>query len=225
MSTPFLLNSHAPSGAAGRGIGTWIAGSGSKVHLQVSSSSDGTTCQIGHFRAHTTRALSRRVAAGTRHQACQPTLLAARSRDAWSWSPAAASERGAMVAELDTADGAAWRTRYNAPKLADAKLAAADPSRGLAVSDHEGVTQLYAWDVRSGHLSRRTDEPVGKTSGSISADGSTIYYHADTEGPGSETGSFFAVPWSGGAAVDLTPNLPVRLTSTFSLATHFLIQI
>lgn len=48
MSTPYF--SHAPSGAAGRGIGTWIAGSGSKVHLQVSSSSDGTTCQIGHFR-------------------------------------------------------------------------------------------------------------------------------------------------------------------------------
>eukprot|EP01043_Picozoa_sp_COSAG02_P030672 COSAG02_NODE_1971_length_10222_cov_11.455399_6_plen_73_part_00 len=48
-----------------------------------------------------------------------------------------------MVVELDTADGAAWRARYNAPKLADAKVAVGDPSRGLAVSDHEGVTQLY----------------------------------------------------------------------------------
>jgi hypothetical protein len=118
-----------------------------------------------------------------------------------------------MVAELDTADGAAWRARYNAPKLAGAKLAVGDPGRGLAISDHEGVTQLYAWDVSTGSLSRRTDEPVGKTSGSISADGSTIYYHADTEGPGSETGSFFAVPWSGGAAADLTPGLPPFATS------------
>eukprot|EP01043_Picozoa_sp_COSAG02_P051187 COSAG02_NODE_5357_length_4400_cov_34.252964_3_plen_585_part_00 len=67
--------------------------------------------------------------------------------------------------------------------------------------------------MSSGNLSRRTNEPVGKTSGSISADGSTIYYHADTEGPGSETGSFFAVPWSGGAAVDLTPDLPPCATS------------
>ena len=108
---------------------------------------------------------------------------------------------------------AAWKARYNAPKLASAKLASGDKTKGLAVSDHEGVTQLFAWDVASGGLSRRTDEEVGKTAGSISADGSTIYYHADTEGPGSETGHFMAVLWAGGEAVDLTPDFTPFATS------------
>lgn len=118
-----------------------------------------------------------------------------------------------MLTTLDTAPSAAWRARYNAPKLAGAKVATREPSRGLAISDHDGVTQLYAWDVSTGGLIKRTEEPVGKTAGSISADGSTIYYHADTEGPGSEMGHFFAVPWSGGSAVDLTAEMPAFATS------------
>ena len=59
-----------------------------------------------------------------------------------------------MVAELDTADGAAWRARYNAPKLAGAKLAVGDPGRGLAISDHEGVTQHDRLDPRCAVLTR-----------------------------------------------------------------------
>ena len=88
----------------------------------------------------------------------------------------------AAAAALDTSDSAVWKGRYRQPKLASAKLASADPSKGLAVSDHEGVTQLYAWDAQTGALRRRTDEAVGKTAGSISADGSTVYFHADADG-------------------------------------------
>ena len=72
--------------------------------------------------------------------------------------------------QLDTGAGARWKTRYNAPKLAAAKLASREKTRGVAVSDHEGVTQLFAWDVGSGALARRTDEPrggVGVLRGSI----------------------------------------------------------
>src|SRR5262249_40503314 len=69
-----------------------------------------------------------------------------------------------------------------------------------------GTTQLYAWDVLSGTLRQLTHSEDGTFEGVISPDGNYVYYLRD-EG-GSERGHYVRIPWDGGEAQDLTPNMP-----------------
>ena len=112
-----------------------------------------------------------------------------------------------MVKQPDTSDNAHWKQRFRAPSIAWANVARNNPARGLACTNKDGIFQLYAWDVDSGDLTQLTDLPAGVTSGTISPDGDHIYYHRD-EG-GNEIGHFVRVPFAGGEAEDVTPDMPL----------------
>lgn len=111
-----------------------------------------------------------------------------------------------MLKEPDFSENAAWKQRFRAANILGAFPAKNNAQRGLAVTNLDGVFQLYAWDVPSGGLRRVTDQPAGVMFGAISADGRYIYYHHDKQG--NEIGHFVRMPFEGGESQDMTPDLP-----------------
>jgi dipeptidyl aminopeptidase/acylaminoacyl peptidase len=112
-----------------------------------------------------------------------------------------------IVKKLDLSDSAPWKNRYRATSIAWAQVADSDPQRGVVCTNRDGIFQLYTWDVPTGDLAQVTDQPAGVISGRISADGEYIIYHRD-EG-GNEIGHYVRVPFGGGDAEDITPDLPL----------------
>ena len=76
-----------------------------------------------------------------------------------------------MLTELRLDENAPWKQRFRAPRIPMTQLAKSAPERGLAVSNHSGVFQLYAWEVSSGELTQLTDREGGVLYGMISPDG------------------------------------------------------
>ena len=120
-----------------------------------------------------------------------------------------------MLKNLNFEENAIWKQRFRAPKIRWAKIANLNPQRGLVSADHDGVLQLYAWDVATGDLQQLTNHPAGVVNGLPSADGEYIYYLRDEEG--SEMGHYVRIPFSGGQPEDLTPNLPPYHASFLNL--------
>lgn len=106
---------------------------------------------------------------------------------------------------LDTSTSATWKQRFRAASIAWAKLASANPARGLVCTNKDGIYQLYAWDVASSSLTQLTSQPAGVVGGMISADGEYVYYHHDEQG--NELGHFVRVPFAGGEREDISPDL------------------
>ena len=52
-----------------------------------------------------------------------------------------------MVREPQLDNSALWKQRFRTPRIAGARIARLEPTRGLAVSNRSGVYQLYTWDV------------------------------------------------------------------------------
>lgn len=100
-----------------------------------------------------------------------------------------------------------WQTRFRASATIRAEIASADPTRGLLVSDRDGVLQAYAWEVDTGNVRAVTGDEAATTEATVSHDGSTIVFLVEDE-PGREIGHVHAVPFEGGEATDLTPELP-----------------
>ncbi len=111
-----------------------------------------------------------------------------------------------VTIELNLSDDAPWKKRYRAPAIVASRIAASNPKRGLIRSNKDGVFQLYAWDRHSNDLRQVTDQPAGVVGGQISADGEFIYYLQDESGD--EIGHYVRLPFAGGAAEDVTPDLP-----------------
>jgi dipeptidyl aminopeptidase/acylaminoacyl peptidase len=101
---------------------------------------------------------------------------------------------------------APWRQRFRTPHILWARVARRAPTRGVAVSNRSGVDQLYAWDVPTGALRQLTDTAEGVQDARISPDGRHIYYREDPGG--SEIGHIVRIPFEGGPALDLTPDMP-----------------
>lgn len=99
-----------------------------------------------------------------------------------------------------------WKERFRAHKVHWTLPSPLDRRRAVAMSDRSGVSQLYAWDVATSELRQLTDRPGGTVFGQISGDGRHILY-LDDEG-GRELGHWVRVPFGGGPAEDLTPDLP-----------------
>ena len=114
---------------------------------------------------------------------------------------------------LNLAPDAPWKQRYRAPAVILSKLAANNPQRGIATSNASGIYQVYAWDVATGALRQATQQPTGIYLGYISADGQSIYYMKDDHG--NEIGHYVRVPFAGGEAEDITPDVP--LYASYSL--------
>ncbi|MEX0785708.1 MAG: prolyl oligopeptidase family serine peptidase, partial [Dehalococcoidia bacterium] len=105
----------------------------------------------------------------------------------------------------DLSPDAPWKRRFRAWTLVAASVASREPSRGIATANRSGVYQLYAWDVASGELRQLTFAETGKVGGSLSPDGRHIYYLDDEQG--NEIGHLVRVPYEGGEAEDVTPDL------------------
>lgn len=115
---------------------------------------------------------------------------------------------------LNLSDTADWRARFRAPSIANMQLAGKNTSRGMIATNRSGITQLYAWDVKTGNLRQLTNKPAGMVAGAISPDGKYIYYHDDTQGD--EIGHYMRVPFDGGEPENMTPDLPPYNTFTMS---------
>ena len=107
---------------------------------------------------------------------------------------------------LDLHPEADWRKRFRTADIFWAITAALNPQHGLVCTNKDGIYQLYAWDVATGKLQQVTYQSAGVITGMISSDGSHIYYLRDEDG--NETGHFVRVPFSGGEAEDISPDLP-----------------
>ena len=111
-----------------------------------------------------------------------------------------------MLIPPDLSADALWKKRFRAPSIAWSRLATQNPQRGLAASNKDGVYQLYAWDTETNLLTQLTDEVAGVFNGAISADGEQVYFLRDRGGD--EIGHYLRLPFTGGEAVDITPDLP-----------------
>lgn len=114
---------------------------------------------------------------------------------------------------LDLHPEANWRRRFRATDVRWALVAGQNPHHGLVCTNKDGIYQLYAWDIPTGELRQVTHEPAGVMFGDISSDGNHIFFLRD-EG-GNEIGHFVRVPFAGGEAEDISPELPPY--SSFSI--------
>lgn len=99
-----------------------------------------------------------------------------------------------------------WERRFRAPTRTLPVWGPAAPDRSVVRSDEEGSFQAYAWELGADRPSRRTDEPVGVTAATISADGSSVVWFSDPTGD--ESGRWLAVPFEGGEPRDVFPGAP-----------------
>ena len=107
---------------------------------------------------------------------------------------------------------ALWKERFRVP-VQWVQVAKEAPDRGLVVSNHTGVFQLYAWDIPTGDMRPLTDRPSGVAFGMLAPNGRSVYYLDDEQG--NEIGHYVRVSFAGGAPEDLTPDLPPY--SSFSI--------
>lgn len=108
---------------------------------------------------------------------------------------------------LDLSPEANWRKRFRAADIFWAVTAKQNPQRGLVCTNKDGIYQLYGWDIGTGELRQVTHQPAGVIAGMISSDGSYIYFLRDQDG--NEIGHFVRVPFAGGEAEDISPDLPL----------------
>lgn len=111
-----------------------------------------------------------------------------------------------MRPQPDLSPDAQWKQRFRAWTIAGAAVASREHTRGIVTSNQTGVYQLYAWDVPSGERRQLTFRSSGTPVGSLSPDGRFVYYVEDQGG--NELGHVVRVPFEGGDAQDVTPDLP-----------------
>ncbi|HEY8372724.1 MAG TPA: prolyl oligopeptidase family serine peptidase [Pseudonocardiaceae bacterium] len=97
----------------------------------------------------------------------------------------------------DAAAEARWRARFTAPRTSLPDWARDAPDRNLYISNASGVWEIYAWDRSTGEHRQVTDRPNGTFHGTVSPDGQSIWWFADTDGD--EFGSWVVEPFTGGA--------------------------
>jgi dipeptidyl aminopeptidase/acylaminoacyl peptidase len=77
---------------------------------------------------------------------------------------------------------ARWQARFRAPRVSLPEWAEDAPHRCLYSSDVSGVVEQYAWDRSTDTHRQVTDRPNGTLFSTLSPDGETIWWFADTDG-------------------------------------------
>ncbi len=103
--------------------------------------------------------------------------------------------------------GEIWERRLRAPTITFPAWSRRAPDRAVVTSNEGGAFEAYAWDLTSGERRRLTDEGVGVTLATITADGRSVVWFRDETGD--ESGSWLATPFEGGEARPLLPGAPV----------------
>jgi dienelactone hydrolase len=126
-----------------------------------------------------------------------------------SAEPTAAPDTPTLSAEVT----ARWQARFRAPRVSLPDWAADAPHRSLYSSDLSGVVEQYAWDRETDTHRQVTDRPNGTLSGTLSPDGETIWWFADSDGD--EFGVWRTQPFAGGpdtdAVAEVEPAYPAGL--------------
>jgi dipeptidyl aminopeptidase/acylaminoacyl peptidase len=108
---------------------------------------------------------------------------------------------------------ARWQARFRAPRVSLPDWAEDAPQRCLYSSDVSGVVEQYAWDRDTDTHRQVTDRPNGSPYGTLSPDGGTIWWFADTDGD--EFGVWRTQPFAGGddaiALPEVGPAYPAGL--------------
>jgi dipeptidyl aminopeptidase/acylaminoacyl peptidase len=108
---------------------------------------------------------------------------------------------------------ARWQARFRAPRVSLPDWAQHAPHRNVYSSDLSGVVEQYAWDRETDTHRQVTDRPNGTLSGTLSPDGETIWWFADTDGD--EFGIWMTQPFAGGpdavAVPEVGPAYPAGL--------------
>ncbi|MGY1709379.1 prolyl oligopeptidase family serine peptidase [Geodermatophilus sp. SYSU D00758] len=108
---------------------------------------------------------------------------------------------------------ARWQARFRAPRVSLPDWALHAPHRSLYSSDVTGVVEQYAWDRTTGAHRQVTDRPNGTLIATVSPDGETIWWFADTDGD--EFGVWMVQPFAGGedrvALPEVGPAYPAGL--------------
>ena len=107
---------------------------------------------------------------------------------------------------VDTRDDAPWKARFRAWRVNGSSIAPANPDRGLVFSNRSGVNQAYAWDTGTGAIRQLSHRPNGLVVAYLDPHGQHVYYLEDMAG--NELGHIVRIPWEGGDAEDLTPDVP-----------------
>ncbi len=111
---------------------------------------------------------------------------------------------------------APWKQRFRASLVFATRIAMANPTRGIAVSNTTSdVFQVYNWDVPTGELTQLTHKADGLFFVVLSPDGRYLYYLDDRQG--NEMGHVVRIQYEGSNPVDLTPNLPSYVVSQESV--------
>ncbi|MER7947636.1 prolyl oligopeptidase family serine peptidase [Streptomyces sp. NPDC096079] len=110
-----------------------------------------------------------------------------------------------MTTESKHSDTPLWEQRFRAPRVSLPEWAEEAPDRSLFVSNATGTYELYAWDRASGGQRQVTDRPNGTTDGTLSPDGASIWWFADTDGD--EFGVWMRQPFAGGPDEPAVPGL------------------
>lgn len=98
-----------------------------------------------------------------------------------------------------------WERRFRAPTRTLPVWSPHAPERFALLSDEGGSFQAYACEPGSDPR-RLTDEPVGVSAVTISADGDRVVWFSDPTGD--ESGRWLSVPFEGGDAEEVFPGAP-----------------
>ena len=102
-----------------------------------------------------------------------------------------------------------WRARYTAPRMSRPGWARDAPDRCLYTSNASGTTEVYVWDRATDGHRQVTDRPSGTYAATLSPDGASVWWFADTDGD--EHGHWVTEPFAGG---DPSPRSPASRTGT-----------
>ncbi|MEP6979704.1 MAG: prolyl oligopeptidase family serine peptidase [Nakamurella sp.] len=101
---------------------------------------------------------------------------------------------------------ARWRARFDAVRIGLPDPARDAPDRTVLVSNESGVYELHTWEVGSGERIQATDRADGTTHGTLSCDGTDLWWFDDEAGD--EFGGWRRQPFgSTGPAVEALPGV------------------
>jgi dipeptidyl aminopeptidase/acylaminoacyl peptidase len=89
-----------------------------------------------------------------------------------------------------------WRARFSAPRISLPDWARDAPDRCVYQSNAGGSWEIYAWDRATDTHRQVTDRPSGTFGGTLTPDGESLWWFADTDGD--EFGQWVAEPFSEG---------------------------
>ena len=122
-----------------------------------------------------------------------------------------------MVSPLQIDDSAPWRRRFRCRRLGSVCLAPGNPARGIVQANWDGPEiQVCIWDIASGQLRPLATEHGALSFAWLGPDGAHCYFLQDDRG--SEVGHIARVPFAGGSARDLTPDLPSYTLRGFDIS-------